>query len=281
MVESRSERLIKQVEQALNEDIGSGDLTSDLINRDHLSKGFIIAREPGTLCGIEWFDEVFKQVDSSIQVRWLLSDGDSFYADERICDMSGHSRSILTAERTALNFLQTLSGIASLTKKYVNAVEGTGVTILDTRKTIPGLRLAQKYAVRCGGASNHRIGLYDAILVKENHINASGSLEKTLNGLKKIIGKKDIKIEVEVENIPQLESALKDGIKNILLDNFSLSELYEAVKINKRRANLEASGNISLKNVREIAETGIDQISIGALTKNLLTIDFSMLFEKN
>tara|TARA_B100000674_G_scaffold477460_1_gene473315 strand:+ start:195 stop:1037 length:843 start_codon:yes stop_codon:yes gene_type:complete len=276
----RSEVIKNQVRQALLEDIGSGDLTSNLISETSSHKAYVIAREPGILCGIEWFNEVFEQIDPLLEIDWEFDDGMKFKDEDIICYLSGCSRSILTGERTALNFLQTLSGTASLTKKYANAVKGTGVKILDTRKTIPGLRLAQKYAVKCGSASNHRFGLYDAILIKENHIEASGSAGLALQNAKKIIGETNIKIEIEVENILQLKSALKNGATEILLDNFSIKQLKEAVKLNKKKANLEASGSINLENIREIAETGVNNISIGALTKNLLPIDFSMLFQK-
>ena len=265
-----------QVKLALQEDVGQQDLTADLISIDSIATATIITRENATLCGQAWCEEVFKQLDPSITIDWHFSDGDKMQENDIICSLHGPARTLLTGERTAMNFMQTLSATASIVQQYVDQVSGLAVDILDTRKTIPGLRLAQKYAVLCGGGVNHRVGLYDGILIKENHINAAGSISAAVNQARTL--HTDIAIEVEVECIDELEQALVAEADIILLDNFDTSALENAVAINHDRARLEASGNITLNNVRAIAETGVHRISIGALTKNILAIDLSMRF---
>ena len=270
------------VTEALEEDIGSGDLTAQLINEATQSTASIISRQSAIFCGRPWATEVFAQLDPSVTIDWQVNDGDEINADQVLCLISGPSRSILSGERCALNFLQTLSATATLANQYVAAVSGTGVTILDTRKTIPGLRLAQKYAVTCGGASNHRLGLYDGVLIKENHIEASGSLE---NAIKKISSvSPNVLIELEVETLDQLQSAIDHGVKRVLLDNMNPNQLRQAVAMVSRKADkkvaLEASGGITLNNVREIAETGVDYISIGEITKDIRAVDLSLRFDQ-
>jgi len=264
-----------QVMQALREDIGSGDLTAALVPADKPAKASMVAREAAVLCGIAWADEVFHQLDPGVRLQWQVADGDQLAPGQVLCDLEGDARSLLTGERTALNFLQTLSGTATRAARYVEAIEGTGARILDTRKTIPGLRLAQKYAVTCGGASNHRIGLFDAILIKENHIAAAGSIQGALQAARSIAG---VEIEIEVESLEQLSQALQAGAARVLLDNFSLDRLEAAVRLNAGRARLEASGGVNLDSVRKIAETGVDDISVGDLTKDLQAVDLSMRF---
>jgi len=264
-----------QVRYALAEDIGSGDLTAALIPADKQASATVIVREAAILCGQEWFNAVFRQLDNSLKIKWHKQDGDKLLADQTICQLQGNARTLLTGERTALNFLQSLSATSTLTRQYVDAVSGLKTRILDTRKTIPGLRLAQKYAVSCGGGQNHRIGLFDAILIKENHIMAAGSLtEAVLTARKQVTN--DILIEVEVETLTQLQEALDAGVRRILLDNMSVSMLQEAVQINKNIAALEASGGITLENIRDIASIGVDFISVGALTKDIQATDYSM-----
>ena len=271
------ELIASQVRMALAEDVGEGDLTAALLDEQQLATASVIAREDGVLCGTAWFDEVFRQVDPRSGINWLQRDGTAITQNSRVCEIRGTACSLLTAERAALNFLQTLSGTATLVNRYVHAVEGTGVRILDTRKTIPGLRLAQKYAVLCGGGENHRIGLYDAVLIKENHIRAAGSITRVLQEAFERFP--HVEIEIEVESCEELLEALEAGARRVLLDNFSLDELGKAVALNEGRARLEVSGNVTLENLRSLAETGIDDISIGALTKHLRAFDFSMLFE--
>lgn len=266
-----------QVSQALDEDIGDGDITASLIPEDKLTRADVICRESAVLCGKDWFDHVFKKLSNQIELTWKKNDGDEIQPDEIICHLSGPAREILTGERTALNFLQTLSATATSTHQYVNAIAGTACKILDTRKTIPGYRLAQKYAVHCGGGSNHRFGLYDMVLIKENHIIAAGSIQAAVQNAKQLAPGFDI--EVEVETLDELEQALACNVKRILLDNMELSLLRQAVEITSTRARLEASGNVNLNNVREIAETGVDYISIGAITKHIKAIDYSMRFD--
>ena len=269
------------VASALAEDIGSGDLTAALIDAEEMVGATILARESLVLCGQLWVDEVFAQLDNTIVVDWYVGDGQTAEADDVICKLVGPARSLLTGERTALNFLQTLSSTATEASKYVAAIAGTKCRILDTRKTIPGLRLAQKYAATCGGAVNHRVGLFDAILIKENHIKSAGSITKALQTAQGLYT--DVLIEVEVESHDELLEALDAGAGRILLDNFSVEELQRAVKTNQdygyTAAELEASGNITLDTIREIAETGVNYISTGAITKNIKAIDFSMLFK--
>jgi len=269
--------LIKdQVKLALQEDIGQQDLTADLTPKDEIATATIISRENTMLCGQDWLNEVFQQLDPTIKITWHYSDGDHVLANKTLCTLSGHARALLTGERTAMNFIQTLSATATIAKQYVSKIEGLAVHILDTRKTIPGLRLAQKYAVRCGGAHNHRVGLYDGILIKENHINAAGSIDLAVQQAK--ILHSQVAIEVEVENFDEFEQALDAQADIILLDNFDIPALKKAVNINQGRAKLEASGGITLQSLRAIAETGVDRISIGALTKDIKATDLSMRF---
>jgi nicotinate-nucleotide pyrophosphorylase (carboxylating) len=264
------------VATALQEDVGSGDLTAQLIPADRTARATVITREDAVLCGTAWFDEVFRQIDSRVRVTWSARDADRVRADQQLCSLEGPARSLLTGERTALNFLQMLSATATVTRKYVDAVAGTKCRILDTRKTIPGLRVAQKYAVRCGGGTNHRIGLFDAILVKENHIAAAGSIAGAVAEARRLNSK--VLLEVEVENLTQLREALDARVDRVLLDNFSLDQMREAVKITNGRTELEASGNLSLETLRSVAETGVDFISVGGLTKHVRAVDLSMRF---
>ncbi len=276
MTKPSDKQIQLQVEQALQEDIAGGDLTAALVPVNAVSQAYVLARQAAVISGIDWFEEVFRQVDPTVQIDWLLCDGDRVDSDQIVCRIQGASRSLLTAERSALNFLQTLSAVATMAATYVAAVAGTGVRILDTRKTIPGLRLAQKYAVTCGGASNHRVGLYDAILIKENHIEAAGSIAAALQTARQQHA--NVEIEIEVENLQQLGQALDAGARRVLLDNFSNEALREAVGFNAGRSRLEASGNVNLHTVAGIAATGVDDISVGALTKSVDAVDFSMRF---
>lgn len=267
----------KQVQAALHEDIGTGDLTAQLVPATQLVSATIIARETAIICGADWVNACFHQVDANIKIDWQIKEGDRVQPNQVLCEISGSARGLLTAERCALNFLQTLSATATQTRLYVDAIAGTQARILDTRKTIPHLRLAQKYAVTVGGGQNQRLALYDGILIKENHIAAASSIGAVL-AQAFTIGK-DKSIQIEVENLAQLQEALDAGARSILLDNFSTALLFEAVTINKAQpqpAILEASGGITLNNVREIALTGVDRISIGAITKNVQAIDLSM-----
>jgi nicotinate-nucleotide pyrophosphorylase (carboxylating) len=266
------DEIIANVKSALAEDMGSGDITAELIPNDSVATATLVTREHAVLSGIAWFDEVFNQLDNTIKLEWLVTDGDIITPDQKLCQIDGPARSILTGERTAINFLQTLSATATTVASHVDLIKDTNAKILDTRKTIPGLRLAQKYAVTCGGGINHRIGLYDAILIKENHILAAGSITEAILQAKK----KNVPVEVEVESLQELEEALIAKPDQILLDNFNIAELIKAVSITQGRVKLEASGNIGRHNLHTIAETGIDYISIGALTKNVNAIDFSM-----
>ncbi|MEW8029473.1 MAG: carboxylating nicotinate-nucleotide diphosphorylase [Candidatus Thiodiazotropha sp.] len=267
----------EQVGLALTEDLGSGDLTAELLDERVLARAQIICREDAVICGIAWVNQVFHRLDGGIEIEWHVEDGDSVAPGTVLCMLQGNNRSLLSGERTALNYLQTLSATATITHRYVEAVEGTGVTILDTRKTIPGLRVQQKYAVACGGGQNHRMGLYDAILLKENHVQIAGSIGAALKRANQIASA-GVQIEVEVESLAQLEEALAAGAKRVLLDNFELMILREAVEMNAGRARLEASGGINLETIRAIAETGVDDISVGALTKDVRAVDLSMLF---
>ncbi len=267
--------VVDDVIRSLQEDIGAGDLTASLIPEDIVS-ATIISRENATLSGILWVNEVFAQVSADIKITWSFNDGDRVQENDVICTLTGPARQLLIGERAALNFMQTLSGTATLAQKYADAVEGINVKILDTRKTLPGLRIAQKYAVVCGGCYNHRFGLYDGILIKENHILATGSIKAAIDAANKIAN--GIAIEVEVETFDELDQALGAKADIILLDNFDIPALEKAVAINQGQALLEASGGITLTNLRSIAETGVDRISIGALTKDLQSIDLSMRF---
>ena len=268
------------VAAALAEDVGAGDLTASLVDADAVVGATIIARESLVLCGEAWVNEVFRQLDENIIIDWYIGDGGRAEADDVICKIVGPARALLTGERTALNFLQTLSSTATTTAAFAKAVEGTRARVLDTRKTIPGLRLAQKYAVTCGGGVNHRVGLFDAILIKENHIKSAGGITAALQRAQDAGG--EVLIEVEVENHDELLEALDAGAARILLDNFSLDALKEALATNESYgvvgAELEASGNVTLDTIREIAETGVDYVSTGALTKNIRAADLSMLF---
>jgi len=265
-----------QVKLALLEDVGQQDLTANLIPADAEAEAQLITRQNAVLCGRDWFETVFNQLDNNIQIDWLATDGDALAADEVICRINGPARAILTGERTAMNFLQTLSATATLAKRYADAVAGLPVKVLDTRKTLPGWRVAQKYAVRCGGCFNHRFGLYDGILIKENHINAAGSIAAAVSQAQSLNA--GVPIEVEVENLDELHQALQAGADIVLLDNFELETLKQAVAINDKKALLEASGGISLNNIRDIAETGVDRISVGALTKDIQAVDLSLRF---
>lgn len=265
------------VQQSLAEDIGNGDLTASLIDADRAVNATVISRQRAVVCGSKWFNQVFEQLDSKVVVDWRVADGDSVEENQELCRLNGTATSILTGERTALNWLQTLSGTATLTRCYVDRVAGTSAVILDTRKTIPGLRLAQKYAVLCGGGHNHRVGLYDGILIKENHLRSSDSIDSVLAQAQQQ-APAGIIVEIEVDTLQQLEQVLDARAGRVLLDNFTIEELREAVSLNQGRAKLEASGNINLENVREVAETGVDFISIGALTKHVRAIDLSLEF---
>ena len=272
--------IARQVAAALAEDLGAGDVTAALVPASQQVRAQIIAREPAVLCGIDWADATFKQLDPSIRLDWQAQDGDALVADRAVVKLAGPARPILTGERTALNFLQTLSATATAAHRYVDAVAGTGCRILDTRKTLPGMRLAQKYAVRCGGAQNHRLGLYDMVLIKENHIIAAGSIGGAISRAHQT--SPGIPVEVEVENLGEFDQALDAGADIILLDELTLDDMREAVKRNRSRASkakLEASGRVTLATVREIALTGVDYISIGSITKHVQAVDLSMRFE--
>lgn len=262
---------------ALNEDIGSGDITAELIDSDSIALATVITREHCILCGMDWSEEVFRQLDEEIFIEWSAHDGDELEAGSVICSISGPAAAILTGERTALNFLQTLSATATVSSHYAKAVAHTDTVILDTRKTIPGLRIAQKYAVSCGGGENHRTGLYDAILIKENHIHACGSISRAVEEAR--FRNPDTSIEVEVESLEEMNEALETEADRLLLDNFSNDMLERAVKQGKGKVELEASGGITLDNIASVAETGVDYISIGALTKDIRAIDLSMRFD--
>ena len=266
------------VAAALAEDIGSGDWTAQLIAVDSHATASVISRDDAIVCGALWFDACFRKLDPMARIDWLVSEGSRAGVGQRLCNVSGSARVLLTAERTALNFLQLLSAVATATRRYVDIVAGTQAKIVDTRKTLPGLRIAEKYAVRIGGGINHRIGLYDAILIKENHIAAAGSLPAAIINAKDI-APAGVWIQVEVVNLAQLEPAITAGAKMILLDNMTLEQMREAVHIAAGRAELEASGGITLANVRAVAETGVDRISIGSLTKDIKAVDLSMRFE--
>ena len=270
-----AEEIAADARRAIAEDVGHGDLTAALIPAATRAAAQVITREDGVLCGAAWFDEVFRQLDKTIRVAWRARDSDAVGADQTLCELEGPARGILTGERTALNFVQTLSGVATRTRRYVEAVRGTRAVILDTRKTLPGLRQAQKYAVRCGGGQNHRLGLYDAILIKENHIRAAGSIAAALQAARQG-APPGFNVEIEVENPEQLREALAAGATRLLLDNFDPAALRAAVAENRGRAVLEASGGITLENVRAIAATGVDYISVGDLTKNIKALDLSL-----
>jgi nicotinate-nucleotide pyrophosphorylase (carboxylating) len=265
----------RNVLAALMEDIGSGDLTAQLTPGGHQALGSVLARENAVLAGQAWFDACFQRLDPAAEIRWTAADGEHVHAGQVLCEIRADTRTLLTAERSALNFLQMLSGTATTTRRYVDAVAGTDARIVDTRKTLPGLRLAQKYAVRCGGGTNHRLGLYDGILIKENHIIAAGGIPQALDRARHLANG-SVFIQIEVENLEQLAEALDCGAEMILLDNMDLQQMRQAVGLTAGRAELEASGGIRLDSVRAIAETGVHRISIGGLTKDLRAIDLSL-----
>ena len=262
------------VRRALAEDIGSGDITAQLIPESRLAQATIITREAAVIAGTAWVDAVFRQLDPRVAVHWHVQDGEQVFADKKLFTLEGPARALLSGERSALNFLQTLSAVATRCRHYADLVQGTGVKLLDTRKTLPGLRLAQKYAVTCGGCHNHRIGLFDAFLIKENHIAACGGIAQAVHTAQQIAPGKPV--EVEVESLDELRQALDAGADIIMLDELSLDEMREAVTITNGRAKLEASGGINDQTLRSVAETGVDYISIGALTKDVKAIDLSM-----
>lgn len=268
--------IIQQVRAALFEDIGTGDITAQLIPANQNGQARVITREPAVICGTPWVNEVMKQVDSRIRIEWLVAEGDQVDGDRTLFILHGPARSLLTAERAALNFLQLLSGTATICRHYADLVADTGVRLLDTRKTIPGLRTAQKYAVTIGGCHNHRIGLYDAFLIKENHIAACGGIAAAVQQAR--AQAPDKPVEVEVENFDELNEALRANCEIIMLDDFTLDDMSQAVQLTAKRAKLEASGGVSDDNLREIANTGVDFISIGGLTKHCRAIDLSMRF---
>jgi nicotinate-nucleotide pyrophosphorylase (carboxylating) len=274
----------RNVTAALAEDVDTGDLTAQLVPVGSLARATVISRENAILCGCAWFDRCFKQIDPRIKVTWKAADGERVQPEQLLCELEGPARSLLTGERSALNFLQLLSGVATKARLYADAVAGTQAQVVDTRKTIPGLRLAQKYAVKCGGGGNHRLGLYDGILIKENHILAAGGISAALAAAGEIAhraGDRCQFIQVEVETLAELREALAAGSNMVLLDNMTLEQMREAVAISAGQAILEASGNVNLDTLRGIAETGIDRISIGGLTKDVRALDLSMRFQEN
>jgi len=271
------ETVTADVTRALREDVGLGDLTAKLVPEGKSATARLLTRQSGVLCGVEWFNRTFEELEPDVEIFWHHADGDEIASGTSVCEIEGSARAMLTAERTALNFVQLLSGVATRTRRFVRAVEGTRAKIYDTRKTLPGLRIAQKYAVRAGGGQNHRIGLYDGILIKENHIAAAGGVKAAVEaGLKQ--ASPGVFVQVEVETIDQLREALASGARLVLLDNFDFARLREAVSIAGDRAELEASGGVSLKTVRAIAETGVHRISVGSLTKDVEALDLSMRF---
>jgi nicotinate-nucleotide pyrophosphorylase (carboxylating) len=261
--------------RALAEDVGAGDLTAALVDPARRAQARVLAREPAVICGAPWVEATLRQLDPGVQLRWLVGEGERCQADQVVLQAEGSARALLTAERTALNFLQLLSAVATKTAKYVDVVRGTRAQIVDTRKTLPGLRLAQKYAVKTGGGTNHRIGLYDAVLIKENHIAAAGGVTPVLQAAQRVAAQASF-IQIEVETLAQLQEALDAGATMILLDNMELPTLREAVRINAGRASLEISGGVTMQTLRALAETGVDRISIGTLTKDVQATDFSM-----
>jgi nicotinate-nucleotide pyrophosphorylase (carboxylating) len=264
----------KTVRRALEEDLGTGDVTADLLPQTSTSTAQVICRESAVLCGTAWFEATYQQLDASIEISWQASDGDVLSEKMQICTLKGPSRAILSGERTALNFLQTLSATATQARRFAERVKGLPVQVMDTRKTLPGLRSAQKYAVLCGGCTNHRMGLYDAILIKENHILACGSIVEAIAQIRQ--AHPDMPVEIEAEDLNEVAAALTAGVDRVLLDNFNLELLRKAAVLNNGRAKLEASGGITLENIRSIAQTGVDYISVGSLTKDIKSIDMSM-----
>ena len=275
------EEINRNVTAALAEDVGAGDLTASLVPGERLVKATVICREPGVLCGTAWFDECVRRCDPTATITWHGTDGDRIAANQLLCEIEGNGRAVLTAERSALNFLQLLSAVASKVRIYADAIAGTRAQVVDTRKTLPGLRIAQKYAVRAGGGGNHRLALWDAILIKENHIHAAGGIAPAMTAARQVAAQASERckfIQIEVESLDELNQALAAGATMILLDNFSLDMMREASRINAGRAILEASGNVTLETIRGIAETGVDRISVGALTKDVKALDLSMRF---
>lgn len=270
----KNDKITTAVAASLAEDVGSGDITAELIPENIDVRAEIITRQAAIICGIAWVDEVYRQVDESVKVNWKINDGDQVKSTQSLVTFSGSARSILTGERCAINWLQTLSGTATLVDQYLKELAGTKAQLVDTRKTIPGLRYAQKYAVKCAGGKNHRMGLYDAFLIKENHITSCGSIQKTIAQAK--INHPEKLIEVEVENLDELKQAMDAGAHIIMLDNFNLASIRAAVQLNTSQVRLEVSGGVKLGNLRQLAETGVDYISVGALTKNVQAIDLSM-----
>ena len=269
------------VARALAEDVGNGDLTASLIDPSRMARARVLARESAVVCGQHWVDAALRQCEPQAQITWHVRDGERCAANQVVFEVTGHAQALLTAERTALNFLQLLSGVATKTAAYVDIVAGTKAHIVDTRKTIPGLRLAQKYAVRTGGGTNHRVGLYDAVLIKENHIAAAGGIPQVMQRAAPLAALANF-VEIEVETLDELRQALDAGASMVLLDNMGLPALHEAVRINAARATpaiLEISGGVTLDGLRTLAETGVDRISIGTLTKDVQSIDYSMRFE--
>lgn len=264
-----------QVRRALAEDVGEGDLTAALIPADRVATARVVVREDAVLCGREWFDAAFRLLDPGVRVHWHHLDGGRISTGDTVCELTGPARPILTGERTALNFLQLLSGTATAARAFADAVSDTTARILDTRKTVPGLRLGQKYAVRCGGSANHRIGLFDAVLIKENHIAAAGSIAAAVAAA----GNSGVMVEVEVENLAELREAIEAGADRAMLDNFSTDAMREAVEMSAGRIELEASGNVDLETIHAIAATGVDFISVGAITKHVKAVDYSMRFQ--
>jgi nicotinate-nucleotide pyrophosphorylase (carboxylating) len=276
-----NEEISRNVAAALTEDVGAGDLTASLVPGERQVKATVISREAGVLCGTAWFDECVRRCDATARVTWHGKDGDRITQNQLLCEIEGNGRALLTAERSALNFLQLLSAVASKARIYADAIEGTKAQVVDTRKTLPGLRIAQKYAVRAGGGGNHRLALWDAILIKENHIHAAGGISQAMAAAQQVAEQAQDRckfIQIEVENLDELNQALTSGATMILLDNFSLEMMREASRINAGRAILEASGNVTLETIRGIAETGVDRISVGALTKDVKALDLSMRF---
>ncbi len=267
-------QIAADVERALAEGLGQGDATAALLPADARAQARLTCRDAAVIAGSAWFDACFRRLDPSVQIDWRVSDGDQVAPGTLLCSLSGHARSLVTAERTALNFLQLLSATATTTARHVAAVAGTAVRVLDTRKTVPGLRVAQKYAVRCGGGHNQRMGLYDAILVKENHIIAAGGIAAAVSAARRL--HPDLPLEVEVENLDELEQALQAGVDRIMLDNFELEQMREAVARTAGRVPLEISGNVDLQTIGDFARTGVDFISVGALTKHVHAIDLSL-----
>ena len=265
--------------RALAEDVGTGDLTAGLVDPARRARARIVARDSALVCGAPWAEAAWRQLDPQIQVHWLVPEGARSRAAQVVVELEGSARGLLTSERTALNFLQLLSAVATQTGSYVDAVKGTRARIVDTRKTLPGLRLAQKYAVQVGGGLNHRIGLFDAVLIKENHISAAGGVTAALRAASEVASSAAF-VEIEVETLAELEEALQAGARMVLLDNMDLATLHEAVRLNDGRAVLEISGGVTLENVRALAETGVDRISVGALTKNVVATDFSMRLQE-